>query len=114
MLRLVPLFLLPMLVFVLGFAFLPVLLVPLVMLVSALLTRGGGSAPGDSDQDGGGGTSPPEPRTPFHPPRGDLPLPDADPSDTRLRDHDRPASLRPPRRRTVRDGARTTPPSRRR
>ena len=48
-------------------------------------------SPGDSDSDaddGGGGHGPP-PRTPPVPPRGGIPLDDAEPARTRLRGHER-------------------------
>jgi hypothetical protein len=98
--RLSPFLLLPALAFVLGTAFLPILLVPSLMLAPALLFRGDDSGPGGSGSDdgGGGGSGPRHPDPPPSSPFGGLLLPDAQPWRTRLRDH-RPALRLSARRR---------------
>jgi len=78
--------------------FVPLLLMPAIMLVSGILFRDKGSGPeppegddggGGGGRGGGGGPDPP-PGPPARP-RGDLPLPDAEQGRYRLRDHNRPA-----------------------
>ncbi|MGO9820359.1 MAG: hypothetical protein ACLPTJ_06895 [Solirubrobacteraceae bacterium] len=86
----------------------PLLMIPVLMLLSPLLMRwpkaepGPGQADGDDDggDDGGGGG--PRPRKPDDPrtPPGDLPLPDAEQSRRRLRSHRLSRGPRPARRRT--------------
>lgn len=68
------------------------LTVPGLMLVPALLYRQPGSSADPSDDEGGGGRgpgSPPSPPAPPTSPRGGVPLPDAEPARTRLREHGR-------------------------
>jgi hypothetical protein len=67
------------------------LTIPGLMLVPALLYRRPGGSPGSSDDDGGGGGGGPEPPPPARPPRprGGVPLPDAEPARTRIREHGR-------------------------
>jgi len=98
--RLSPFLLMPALAFVLGTAFLPILLIPILMLAPALLFRGDDSGPGGSGSDdgGGGGSGPRHPDPPPSSPFGGLLLPDAQPWRTRVRDH-RPAFRRSVRRR---------------
>ena len=76
-----------------------------VILVPALLYRRFGSAPGPTESDGGGGPGPDQPCSSSDPPRGGLPLPDADQATTRARDHrlklhDRKRRPDAPKRRT--------------
>jgi hypothetical protein len=88
-------------------AFLPLIGGPALMLVPAFLFRGLGPSSGPSDGDGGGGGGGPDrPPEPPATPRGGLPLPDAEQSRVRLRDHDRPAFRRPARRRPAREPVR--------
>jgi hypothetical protein len=100
------------------------LTVPGLILVPALLYRQPGSSADPSDDEGGGGRGPgfpPGPPAPPTSPRGGVPLPDAEPARTRLREHGRrivgprrprrPA--REPERAPVRtDGAAASPKSR--
>ncbi len=68
--------------------------------------RSGPDLPPRSDRgsDGGGGRRPPKTPTPSDPPRGGLPLPDAEPARVRLRDHRRLPDLLPhPERRPTRE-----------
>lgn len=77
------------------------LTVPGLMLVPALLYRQPGSSADPSDDEGGGGRGPgfpPAPPAPPTSPRGGVPLPDAEPARTRLREHGRIAGPRRPRR----------------
>lgn len=71
-----------------------------------LLSSDGGEDDGGDD---GGGPPPPRPENPSAPPGGSLPLPDARPARTRLRDHRRLADQLPRRARRpahpVRPGA---------
>jgi hypothetical protein len=50
--------------------------------------------PSDSDSDDGGGKGPERPPIPPNPPRGGVPLDDAEPAGVRLRDHGRLAYRR--------------------
>ena len=60
-----------------------------ILLAPAVLFRDSGwPGPSDGDDGGGGGGPPPPPRPPA-PPRGGIPLPDADQASIRLRDHGR-------------------------
>jgi hypothetical protein len=63
--------------------------------------RSGPDLPPQSDRgsDDGGGRRPPKSPMPSDPPRGGLPLPDAEPARVRLRDHRRLADLLPRRER---------------
>lgn len=71
-----------------------------ILLAPAVIFRDSGSSSGpDGDGGGGGGGPPLRPPLPPAPPRGGIPLPDAEQSSSRLRDHDRPARSRLPRRR---------------
>jgi hypothetical protein len=60
---------------------------PVLMLVPALLYRRSGPS-SDSDEDGGEGQGPDAPSSPPLGPHGGIPLPDAEPANLRLRDHD--------------------------
>jgi hypothetical protein len=94
-------------------AFIPLLAIPTLMLVPALLFGNPGSS-GPSDSDGGGGGGPPpEPPTPPAAPRGGIPLPDAEPSPRRVRDHASPGPTRVPRRRPAHEPTRSPVPARR-
>ena len=71
--------------------------------------RGGPDLPpgGGRDSDDGWGHGPPRRPGPADPPRGGLPLPDAEPARVRLRDHQRLSELLPRReRRPAREPAR--------
>ncbi len=69
---------------------LTVLLVPVLLPRRILYPPDDGASAGDSDGDGGGGSGPqPQPPKPPDPPRGGLPLPDAQPARVRIRDHGR-------------------------
>jgi len=72
-----------------------------LLLSPALLFPPSDHLPGPSGGDGGGGDDPPEPPNTPSAPRGGLPLPDAEQTRERIRDHDRPdrrrRSLRPRR-----------------
>ncbi|HUJ34505.1 MAG TPA: hypothetical protein VLW51_04795 [Solirubrobacteraceae bacterium] len=68
--------------------------------------------PSDSDGGGGGGSAPREPPAPPTSPRGGLPLPDAEQSRERIRDHDRPARRRLRPRRPAREPSRVPAPRR--
>ena len=68
--------------------------------------------PSDSDGGGGGGSGPREPPAPRTSPRGGLPLPDAEQSRERIRDHDRPARRRLRPRRPAREPSRVPAPRR--
>jgi hypothetical protein len=71
-----------------------------ILLAPAVIFGDPGSSPGsDGDGGGGGGGPPPQRPVPPAPPRGGIPLPDAEQSATRLRDHNRPAPRRLTRRR---------------
>jgi hypothetical protein len=72
-------------------AFLPLIGGPALMFVPAFLFRGLGPSSGPSDGDGGGGGGPDPPPEPPTTPRGGIPLPDAQQSRVRVRDHNRPA-----------------------
>jgi hypothetical protein len=60
------------------------------ILVSALSCQGPESLPGRSEEDEGGGWGPDRPPSSPEPPHGGIPLPDADPSPIRRRDHSSP------------------------
>lgn len=81
-----------------------ILLAPVLLPRRFLYPSDGGSAADDSDTEGGGGRGPQSgPPKPPDTPRGGLPLPDAQPTRVRLRDHARPA-LTPQRpRRSARE-----------
>jgi hypothetical protein len=83
-----------------------------ILLVPAVIFRDSGSSPSDGDGGGGGGGPPPRPPLPPAPPRGGIPLPDAEQSSTRLRDHGRPARRGLVRRRPAREPGRTPAPAR--
>ena len=91
--------------------FMPLIAGPALMLLPAFLFRGLGPS-GPSDGDGGGGGGPgPRPQPPATPRGGfPIPLPDAQQSRMRLRDHRRPgfrrARIRRPAREPVRVPAR--------
>jgi hypothetical protein len=79
-----------------------------ILLAPAVIFRDSGSSSGsDGEGEGGGGGGPPPLPLPPAPPRGGIPLPDAEQSATRLRDHDRPARRRLARRRPAREPDRT-------
>ena len=86
-------------------AFLPLLVGPALMFIPAFLFRGMGpsSGPSDGEGGGGGGRGPDRPHEPPATPRGGIPLPDAEQSRVRLRDHNRPGLRRPPIRRPARE-----------
>jgi len=72
-----------------------------IMLARRLFSPHWRPPPGPSDSDdggGGGGLGPPEPTAPTGAPRGGIPLPDAEQSRERVRDHDRPKRRLLPRR----------------
>ena len=75
-----------------------------LILVPALLFKAESSPGSSMDGDGGGGGSPPVPPS-RDPDPGGIPLPDAEQSSERLRDHVR-AKRRWPRRRAAREPAR--------
>lgn len=85
----------PLLALVLGAQLMPFLLMPLVTLGPAMVVppRGPSRDEGEADDGsgpGGGGGGPGGPRRPIdrpHNPSGGLPLPDAQPSRRRVRDH---------------------------
>ncbi len=60
------------------------------IVVPAVSCLGPDSLPGASEEDDGGGSGPDRPPVSPDPPNGGVPLPDADPSRTRLRDHGSP------------------------
>jgi len=72
-----------------------------LLLSPALLFPPSDHLPGPPGGHGGGGDDPPEPPNTPNAPRGGLPLPDAEQSRERIRDHDRPdrrrRNLRPRR-----------------
>ena len=70
-----------------------VTLIVAMVVVSAMSCVRLGPSDGPSDEDGGGGSGPDRPPGFPEPPRGGVPLPDADPSRVRVRDHTSP---RPP------------------
>jgi hypothetical protein len=76
----------------------PLFAIPALFIVSGLLFGARRRPPGQADDDGGDGGSGP-PFDPPDPPLGGPPLPDAEPSRGRLRDHDRPARTWRARRR---------------
>lgn len=71
--------------------------VPAAACAPALFYQRSCQSPGASD-DGGGSDPDPSPAPPV-PPRGGIPLPDAEPGHWRLRDHDRPETHDPVERR---------------
>lgn len=83
-------------------------LIAAIMIARRMFPPGWGSPPGPSDGDDGGGWGPRRPLSPPDPPRGGIPLPDAEQSRQRVRDHDRPARRRL-RRGPDRAPARTVP-----
>ena len=88
-------------------------IIPAMMFVPALLYRRPGSSPDAPDDDGGGGSGPEPPPARPASPRGGVPLPDAEPSRRRVRDH-HPVVLGGPRlRRAAREPERPPTPSRR-
>jgi hypothetical protein len=90
-----------------GLAYLPFVLMPVVMLVPALFVPGGQPPSTDSDDDDDGGQRRGRPRSWPPGPSGGIPLPDAIQSRLRVRDQG-PVKLRPPRsRRPVADPARS-------
>lgn len=95
-------------------AFIPLLAIPTLMLVPALLFGNPDSSSGPSDSDdGGGGGPPPEPPAPPATPRGGIPLPDAEPSPRRMRDHASPGPIRVRQRRPTHEPRRAPAPARR-
>ena len=86
-----------------------------VMLARRLFSRHWRLPPGPSDSDdggGGGGSGPREPDAPPDAPRGGIPLPDAEQSRERVRDHDRPGRRRLRPRRPAREPDRLPTPRR--
>ena len=82
-----------------------------LVLTPAILFPASGQAPGPPDGDGGGGDHPPEPPTEPRAPRGGLPLPEAEQSGERIRDHNRPGRRRLPLRRPAREPGRLPAPA---
>jgi hypothetical protein len=82
-----------------------------VMLARRLFSPRWRPPPGPADSDGGGGggggSGPREPTVPPGAPRGGLPLPDAEQSRERIRDHDRPGRRRLGPRRPAREPERS-------
>jgi hypothetical protein len=82
------------------------LVIPALILVPILLYRPAGPPPGPSGDDDGGAR--PEPSPPAPPrPDGGIPLPDAEQSRTRVRDHSRPRLTERGPRRPTREPSRT-------
>lgn len=83
------------------------LTIPGLMLVPALLYRKPGQSPGASDDEGGGGPDdrrpPPGPPARPTPPRGGVPLPDAEQARMRIREHGRRVVRARRPRRTARE-----------
>jgi len=73
----------------------------LVLAPAILFPESGPSS--DPPPGGGGGDDPPDPTTGPSGPRGGIPLPDADQSRERIRDHDRPGRRRVRLRRPARE-----------
>jgi hypothetical protein len=92
-----------------------ILVIAAIMLARRVFFPGWESPPGSSDNDGGGGggSGPREPPAPSGAPSGGLPLPDAEQSPHRVRDHNRPERrrlrLRRPAREPERSPARIAP-----
>ena len=85
-----------------------------IMLARRLFSPHWRPPPGPSDSDGGGGgggSGPREPTAPSGAPRGGIPMPDAEQSRERLRDHDRPERRRLRPRRPAREPDRTPAPT---
>ena len=74
--------------------------IPALVLVPGVLFEHTGP-PGPEDDGGGGNGGPSRPPSPRDQPLGDLPLPDAEPAQWRLRDHVRPTHDRTPARRRI-------------
>ena len=88
-------------------------IIPSVVFVPALLYHRPGSSPPDApDDDGGGGPGPEPPPARPTAPRGGVPLPDAEPSRRRVRDHNRVVFGGPRLRRPAREPQRPPTPSR--
>jgi hypothetical protein len=66
------------------------MLMAALIVVPVLSAEGRDRLPGPSDGDDGGGSGPDRPNGSSEPPDGGIPLSDADPSRTRLRDHGSP------------------------
>jgi hypothetical protein len=81
-----------------------------LLAMPALLCRTPESSPGPSDDEGGGGPAPDRPPASPESPRRGVPLPDADPSRIRLRDHDSP-KIRSVKRRRAREPEREPVPA---
>jgi hypothetical protein len=82
-----------------------------LVLTPAILFPPFGRSLGPPDGHGGGGDGPPDPPDPPpSAPRGGLPLPDAEQSRERLRDHDRPSRRRVRLRRPAREPDRRPAP----
>jgi hypothetical protein len=84
-----------------------------LVLTPAILFPPSGHSPGPprGDGGGGGGDDPPEPPTDPNAPSGGLPLPDAEQSRERVRDHDRPRRRGVPLRRPAREPERWPTPA---
>jgi hypothetical protein len=94
------------------------LLISMIWVMSALvltpviLFPPSGHSPGPPGGDDGGGDDPPDPPDPPpSAPRGGLPLPDAERSRERVRDHDRSGRRRVPLRRPAREPERRPAPA---
>ena len=85
------------------------LVIAAIMLARRLFFPGWDGPPGPSDNGGGGGggSGPREPPAPPRSPRGGIPLPDAEQSRERVRDHARPGCRRLRPRRHAREPGRS-------
>ena len=81
-----------------------------LLAVPASLCRSPDSSPGPSDDESGGGPGPDRPPASPEPPRGGVPLPDADLSRIRVRDHGSP-KIRSVKRRRAREPEREPVPT---
>jgi hypothetical protein len=88
------------------FTFLLFLGVIALMLVPSLLYRPSGSPPSPPESDGGGGGGPEQPPRSPSPPRGGVPLPNAEQARVRARDHAPPRFAELTRRRSAREPGR--------
>ncbi|HET8980941.1 MAG TPA: hypothetical protein VFN87_22500 [Solirubrobacteraceae bacterium] len=89
-----------------GSQMLPLLIVPAAILFAGVMARWRPSPPGPPDSSDGGGGVPLNPRVPPLLPNGDLPLPDADQSSRRRRDHSGPSRASRRQRRPAREPSR--------
>lgn len=87
------------------------LLLAAVAIAPVLCYHASGAAEGWSDDDGDGGPGS-DPSPPAGPPRGGVPLPDADQASTRRRDHNRPSLRDRSRQRRAPEPVRRRAPAR--